>query len=44
VAIEPDLFVVREPHSQTWRAVTFYQLRTGEKYLHFGVRATPKAD
>jgi CubicO group peptidase (beta-lactamase class C family) len=44
VAIEPDLFVVREPHAQTWTPVTFYQLRTGEKYLHFGVRATPKAD
>jgi dipeptidyl aminopeptidase/acylaminoacyl peptidase len=42
VAIEQDLFVVREPTAQTWTPVTFYQLRTGEKYLHFGVRATPK--
>jgi hypothetical protein len=42
VAIEPNLFVVREPTAQTWMPVTFYQLRTGEKYLHFGVRATPK--
>jgi hypothetical protein len=22
--------------------VTFYELPTGERYLHFGVRATPK--
>jgi dipeptidyl aminopeptidase/acylaminoacyl peptidase len=42
VAIEKNLFVVREPNAQTWSPVTFYQLRTGEKYLHFGVRATPK--
>jgi dipeptidyl aminopeptidase/acylaminoacyl peptidase len=42
VAIDPNLFVVREPTAQTWTPVTFYQLRTGEKYLHFGARATPK--
>jgi CubicO group peptidase (beta-lactamase class C family) len=42
VPIEQNLFVVREPQAQTWSPVTFYQLRTGEKYLHFGVRATPK--
>jgi CubicO group peptidase (beta-lactamase class C family) len=29
--------------SQSWMPVTFYQLATGEKYLHFGLRATPKA-
>jgi hypothetical protein len=27
----------------TWVPVTFYALPTGEKYLHVGVRATPKA-
>ena len=42
VAAGPDLYVLREPHARTWSPVTFYQLRTGEKYLHFGVRATPK--
>ncbi len=42
VAVEPGLFVVREPRSQTWTPVTFYELRTGEKYLHYSVRATPK--
>lgn len=37
-----DLFVVRPPGSLTWMPVTFYSLPTGEKYLHSGVRATPK--
>jgi hypothetical protein len=37
-----DLFVVREPTAQTWTPVTFYALPTGEAYVHFGVRATPK--
>jgi dipeptidyl aminopeptidase/acylaminoacyl peptidase len=43
VPIEQNLFMVREPNAQTWSPVTFYQLRTGEKYLHFGGRATPKS-
>jgi hypothetical protein len=39
----PDLFLVREnPGSRSWLPVTFYELATGERYLHFGVRATPK--
>jgi dipeptidyl aminopeptidase/acylaminoacyl peptidase/CubicO group peptidase (beta-lactamase class C family) len=38
----PDLWLVRAPGQQTWAPVTFYALPTGEKYLHFGVRATPK--
>jgi dipeptidyl aminopeptidase/acylaminoacyl peptidase/CubicO group peptidase (beta-lactamase class C family) len=42
VAIKPDLFAVRDPQSRTWMPVSFYQLPTGEKYLHFSVRATPK--
>jgi dipeptidyl aminopeptidase/acylaminoacyl peptidase len=42
IAVEQNLFVVRDPKVQTWTPVTFYQLRTGEKYLHFGARATPK--
>jgi hypothetical protein len=40
--VSQDLYVVREPHAQTWAPVTFYALPTGERYLHFGVRATPK--
>jgi dipeptidyl aminopeptidase/acylaminoacyl peptidase len=42
VPIEQNLFVVKEPKAQTWTPVTFYELRTGEKYVHLGVRATPK--
>lgn len=42
VPIDQNLFVVREPKARTWTPVTFYRLPTGEKYLHFGVRATPK--
>jgi dipeptidyl aminopeptidase/acylaminoacyl peptidase/CubicO group peptidase (beta-lactamase class C family) len=41
--VGPDLWLVREPGTQTWAPVTFYALPTGEKYLHFSVRATPKA-
>ncbi|WP_144119258.1 serine hydrolase [Catellatospora sichuanensis] len=40
--VAPDLYVVREPGQQTWTPVTFYALPTGEQYVHFGVRATPK--
>ncbi len=40
--VRPDLWLVREPGTETWSPVTFYALPTGEKYLHFGVRATPK--
>jgi hypothetical protein len=42
VPIEQNLFVVKDPKAQTWTPVTFYELRTGEKYVHLGVRATPK--
>ncbi|MFB4309832.1 serine hydrolase domain-containing protein [Actinomadura sp. GTD37] len=37
-----DRFVARDPDTGHWMAVTFYSLPTGERYLHFGVRATPK--
>jgi dipeptidyl aminopeptidase/acylaminoacyl peptidase/CubicO group peptidase (beta-lactamase class C family) len=43
-AISQDLYVVREPGTETWIPVTFYALATGERYLHFGARATPKVD
>ncbi len=44
VAVAEDLFVVRDPDSRTWTAMTFYDLPTGESYLHFGVRATPRTN
>ncbi|MEV3858838.1 serine hydrolase [Streptomyces sp. NPDC050095] len=42
VPVSDDLFVVRLPGTRSWTPVTFYSLPTGEPYLHFGVRATPK--
>jgi dipeptidyl aminopeptidase/acylaminoacyl peptidase/CubicO group peptidase (beta-lactamase class C family) len=42
VPVSENLYVVREPGTRTWIAVTFYELPTGERYLHFGARATPR--
>jgi dipeptidyl aminopeptidase/acylaminoacyl peptidase/CubicO group peptidase (beta-lactamase class C family) len=44
VPVGPALFVVKPPESETWAPVTFYELPTGERYVHFGVRATPRVD
>ena len=38
----PGLFAIRPGGGETWMPVTFYELETGEPYLHFGVRATPR--
>ena len=38
----PALFLTKPPEAETWFPVTFYELPTGERYLHFGARATPK--
>ncbi|MGW5742842.1 serine hydrolase [Amycolatopsis sp. NPDC003861] len=35
-------FAFREPGTRSWISATFYTLPTGERYLHSGVRATPK--
>jgi dipeptidyl aminopeptidase/acylaminoacyl peptidase/CubicO group peptidase (beta-lactamase class C family) len=43
LAVSEGLYVVRPEGMQTWVPVTFYSLATGEEYLHFGARATPKA-
>jgi CubicO group peptidase (beta-lactamase class C family) len=37
------LYAVREPGAQTWTPITFYDVPSGGSYMHFGVRATPKA-
>jgi hypothetical protein len=42
VPVEPDVFAIRAPQSRTWTPVLFYELQTGERYLHSGARATPK--
>ncbi len=44
VPVGPALFVVKPPEAETWAPVTFYELPTGERYVHFGVRATPRVD
>jgi hypothetical protein len=44
VAVGPNLFVVRPPEAETWIPVTFYSLPTGERYVHFGARATRRVD
>jgi CubicO group peptidase (beta-lactamase class C family) len=44
VPVGPDLFVVRPPESENWMPVTFYALPTGERYMHFGARATRRTD
>ncbi len=35
-------FAFREPGARSWISATFYTLPTGERYVHSGVRATPK--
>lgn len=42
VPLGPALFAVRPPDMETWAPVTFYELPTGERYVHFGARATPR--
>ena len=44
VPVGAALFAVRPPEADTWAPVTFYELPTGERYVHFGVRATPRVD
>jgi CubicO group peptidase (beta-lactamase class C family) len=42
VPVEENLFVCRDPGTGNWIPATFYQLPTGERYVHFGARATPR--
>ncbi|SEP03293.1 serine hydrolase [Amycolatopsis saalfeldensis] len=42
VPVEPGLFVVRSTQGRGWLPATFYTLPTGDEYVHFGGRATPK--
>jgi CubicO group peptidase (beta-lactamase class C family) len=43
VAVRPDLFVTRLPGFEAWTAMVFYRLPDGTPYVHFALRATPKA-
>ena len=40
--VQPDVFVVRPVGTDTWIPVTFYDIDTGQRFVHFGARATPK--
>lgn len=42
VPVRPGEFVMRPEGEQGWHAVVFYSLPTGERYMHYGVRAAPK--
>jgi hypothetical protein len=42
VPIGPGQFAYRPAGMRGWGSATFYTLPTGERYLHSGVRATPK--
>ena len=42
VPVNDDRYLLRPPGTDTWMPVTFYSLPTGEEYVHFGARATPK--
>jgi len=42
IPVGPELYVARDPEVQTWMPVMFYRLPDGQRYVHFGARATPK--
>lgn len=44
VPVAHGLYAVRPEGVETWVPVTFYELATGERYLHFGARATPRVE
>jgi dipeptidyl aminopeptidase/acylaminoacyl peptidase len=44
VPVGPALFLTAPPQRTSWYPVTFYELDSGEKYVHFGARATPRVD
>jgi CubicO group peptidase (beta-lactamase class C family) len=40
--MEPGVFVVHRPEAGLWFPAVFFDLPDGSRYLHHGVRATPK--
>ncbi|MET9631948.1 serine hydrolase, partial [Lentzea sp. NPDC006480] len=42
VPLDDSQFVCRDSEEVSWTSVVFYALPTGERYVHSGVRATPK--
>ncbi|WP_433731634.1 serine hydrolase [Actinoplanes sp. CA-051413] len=44
VPVGPALFLTTPAQRTSWYPVTFYELDSGERYVHFGARATPRVD
>src|SRR4051794_32348294 len=42
--VEGDTFVAREKPDDEWASAVFYDVPGGGRYLHFGVRATPRVE
>jgi CubicO group peptidase (beta-lactamase class C family) len=42
VPLKADLFVGQAPGDEAWTPAVFFELSNGQRYLHFGARATPK--
>lgn len=42
VPVAGDRYAIRQPESRIWSPVTFFALPSGERYVHLGLRATPK--
>ena len=42
VPVTENLFLAKETGARRWAPVTFYTLPTGERYVHFGLRGTPR--
>jgi hypothetical protein len=42
VPVSPGLFAAGVPDTDLWVSVAFYELPTGEAYIHSGARAAPK--
>lgn len=40
--VEPDLFAMRPEGTESYVAVTFYELADGTPYVHYGARANPR--
>ncbi len=44
VPVGPALFLTVPAQGTSWYPVTFYELDSGERYLHYGARATPRVN
>jgi hypothetical protein len=42
IPVRENEFVLRAEGANAWESVVFYTLDSGERYMHYGVRAAPK--